>query len=108
MSGKVPVLNVHNICLRTMAQSPQSDVIPNGPAGEEDLFERDLKEMLKDGPNLNDLSSTVQGGGVSVGGGGGGTHSSTAAHSIPRSMPAKPPTTLEHIPRSQSVPPGKC
>ena len=36
----------------------------NGPATEveDDTFERDLKEMLKDGPSLNDLSSTVQGG----------------------------------------------
>ena len=30
----------------------------------EDSFERDLKEMLSDGPNLDDLSSTVQTGNV--------------------------------------------
>ena len=36
----------------------------NGPAADmdDDTFERDLKEMLKDGPSLNDLSSNVQGG----------------------------------------------
>ena len=27
---------------------------------DEDTFERDLKEMLKEGPSLNDMSSTVQ------------------------------------------------
>lgn len=89
-----------------MAQSPQSDVIKNGP--DDDMFEHDLKEMLKDGPALSDMSNTVQGGLVQGGTTvqAGNTHSSTAAHSIPRSMPAKPPTTLEHIPRSHSVPPA--
>ena len=89
-----------------MAQSPQNDVIKNGP--EDDMFEHDLKEMLKDGPALSDMSNTVQGGLVQGGSTvqASNTHSSTAAHSIPRSLPAKPPTTLEHIPRSHSVPPG--
>ena len=45
-----------------MSHSPQ--LAQNGPVNPEDddTFERDLKEMLKDGPSLNDLSSTVQGG----------------------------------------------
>lgn len=44
-----------------MAREGQQ-AIPNGMEGEEDTFERDLKEMLDDGPNLNDASSNVQGG----------------------------------------------
>ena len=34
----------------------------NGVPMDEDEFERNLKEILDDGPNLNDLSSTVQSG----------------------------------------------
>ncbi len=61
-----------------------------GAGGEdEDTFERDLKEMLREGPSLNDLSSTVQGGG-------GGK---------PQAY-IKPDTTTG-IPRSHSVPPGQ-
>ena len=36
--------------------------VTNGPPEDDDTFERDLKEMLEDGPNLSDSSSNVQGG----------------------------------------------
>ena len=36
----------------------EQDQVPNG----DDTFERDLKEILDDGPDLNDTSNTVQGG----------------------------------------------
>ncbi|XP_041357981.1 arfaptin-2-like isoform X2 [Gigantopelta aegis] len=36
--------------------------VTNGSPEDDDMFERDLKEMLDDGPNLGDASSNVQGG----------------------------------------------
>ena len=45
--------------------APAPQMSSTGSAGitlndDEDTFERDLKEMLKEGPSLNDMSSTVQ------------------------------------------------
>ena len=77
----------------------------NGPTvGEDDdTFERDLKEMLKDGPSLNDLSSTVQGGNPV--GPGAGQPPATGTRSGP-AAPSSLPGTGANIPRSQSIPPG--
>ena len=57
----------------------------NGPAGDDDAFERDLKEMLKDGPSLGDLSSTVQTGNTNPA-------SVDLGTGMPRSYP--PPSSL--------------
>ena len=77
----------------------------NGPTvGEDDdTFERDLKEMLKDGPSLNDLSSTVQGGNPV--GPGAGQPPAAATRSVPM-LPSSLPGTGSNIPRSQSIPQG--
>ena len=66
-----------------MSELPTQMMSQNGPppVEDDDTFERDLKEMLKDGPHLHDLSSTVQGDGGDLG----------VPHSIPRS---EPPSSL--------------
>jgi len=83
-----------------MAQPP----IQNGPnLDDEDTFERDLKEMLKEGPTLNDLSNTVQGGSADT--------TPTYTKSLTRSesgntrMPGSTQSATT-IPRSHTVPPA--
>ncbi|CAH1776782.1 unnamed protein product [Owenia fusiformis] len=44
----------------------QAPVPANNGMLDDDTFERDLKEMLEDGPALNDMSSPVQGGNVTA------------------------------------------
>ncbi|KAL8588176.1 hypothetical protein ACOMHN_067740 [Nucella lapillus] len=78
---------------------------------EDDNFERDLQEMLDDGPSLNEIGSTVQGGtpnsmsasysggpygsgGGGVGGGGGGTDGGAASQGrLTRSFTVPPATS---------------
>jgi hypothetical protein len=90
----------------------QSSSTANGPAAggdhdDDDTFERDLKEMLKDGPTLSDMSSPIQGGGPGSGYGGppgSGQPPVSASRSMPPSSLAA--VTGGNVPRSQSVPPG--
>ena len=44
--------------------SPQDPIMAeqDKSRAEDDKFERDLQEMLEDGPNLNDVTANVQGG----------------------------------------------
>ncbi len=75
---------------------------PNGPSTEGDTFERDLKEMLKDAPNLNDLSSTVQAGSIKTDGG------KPQAYIRPDSTQStRMAAAQSNMPRSQTVPPGE-
>ena len=67
---------------------------------DEDTFERDLKEMLKEGPSLNDLSSTVQGGG------GNKDAPQNKPQAYIRPDNAQATRFNPSIPRSHSVPPG--
>lgn len=61
-----------------------------------DTFERDLKEMLRDGPDLNDMSSTVQSGA-------GHTDDRPESNAQPRMYNQNlPPAT--GIPKSRSMP----
>ena len=73
-----------------------------GGQREDDNFERDLQEMLDDGPSLNDLGSTVTGGTPSAM----STSYSTsfADQRIPDDSGAG--QSQARIPRSFSVPPG--
>ncbi|ELU14054.1 hypothetical protein CAPTEDRAFT_154485 [Capitella teleta] len=81
------------------APIPSSQNGPPPMTGEMDdeTFERDLKEMLRDGPNLNDASANVMGGPLPGA-------SSAAAPRPP--VPSSLPTGTAPMPRSQTVPPA--
>ena len=71
--------------------SSEAAPVTNGPKVEEDdTFERDLKQMLKEGPTLNDLSNNVQEG-------------NTDSSGVQRPAGLN---TQSSIPRSQTIPPG--
>ena len=104
----------------TTQNGPSAGAVGGGADLDDDTFERDLKEMLKDGPSLHDLSNTVQGGsGSSSGAQPMGGAAPTAPHagataaaaaSVAASRPPVPsslPTGTAPMPRSQTVPPGK-
>lgn len=80
-----------------MAEEPKH--VTNGARGD-DTFEQDLQEILEDGPNLNDLSSTVQSGSpqrvlsTSAYAGSAGIYGNSAAQKTSR------------LTRSYTVPPG--
>ncbi len=89
-----------------MAASPTQ--MPTGSIplnDDDDTFERDLTQMLKDGPSLNDMSSTVQGGKPQA------YIKPDTASSAPSSTVGAPTSlhsaTSTGIPRSHSVPPGR-
>lgn len=67
---------------------------------DEDTFERDLKEMLKEAPSLNDLSSTVQGGGNT------NKEQQSKPQAYIRPDNAQTSRVNPSIPRSHTVPPG--
>jgi hypothetical protein len=76
-----------------MAESPDRD----------ENFERDLQEMLDDGPSLNEIGSTVTGGtpsSMST------SYSTSFATSQQASGDSNGPVNTGRIPRSHSVPPG--
>ncbi len=80
--------------------------ITNGMEGDEDTFERDLKEMLDDGPDLNDASSNVQGGSgtrMSASYSGSTALSSSAYESQSTGRSGSPQARLT---RSYTMPPG--
>ena len=58
---------------------------------EDDMFERDLKEMLQDGPTLNDVGSSLQLG---------NTHLGDLGTGMSRSVPSNSPSNT--VPRSYS------
>lgn len=73
---------------------------PPPKAKEDDSFERDLQEMLDDGPSLNDVGSTVQGGTPN-------TMSATYSGSYGATTEDMPsPATQGRLTRSFTVPPG--
>lgn len=82
-----------------MAEEPKH--VANGARGD-DTFEQDLQEILEDGPNLNDLSSTVQSGSpqhvlsTSAYAGTAGIYGNSAAQKSSR----------QTLTRSYTVPPG--
>ncbi|XP_052078539.1 arfaptin-2-like isoform X2 [Mytilus californianus] len=72
------------------------DMVNGG--GEVDTFEKDLKEILEDGPNLNDMHNTVQTGSpqkimTSSYPGGSGSFDSTGSSQLPRSQTMPPATS---------------
>ena len=83
-----------------MADRPTTLAATNGIAlEEEDTFERDLKEMLQDGPAINDYNSTLQLG---------STHSAAnvdLGSGVQRSVPTSLSATA--VPRSFTSPNGK-
>ena len=85
-----------------MSTTPTSASMPPPPVVDEDTFERDLKEMLNDGPSLNDLSSTVQGGMINMEG-------KPQAYIRPDNQGVRVPSNMpgQPLPRSHSVPPGQ-
>ena len=80
-----------------MATTPTQAVPQNGPL-DDDMFEQDLKDMLKDSPDLNDLSNTVQGDNNP------NTYPGPHTDPGPR-LPVG--QTATSIPRSHTVPPGE-
>ena len=82
-----------------MAESPIPAPDTNGIPMDDDEFEKNLKEILEDGPNLNDMSNTVQGGTPQK-----GLSQSTYSLSTSSSGYQAPPQALS---RSQTMPGGK-
>lgn len=79
-----------------MAESPIPAPDTNGIPMDDDEFEKNLKEILEDGPNLNDMSNTVQGGTPQK-----GLSQSTYSLSTSSSGYQAPPQALS---RSQTMP----
>ena len=71
----------------------------NGIPMDDDEFEQNLKEILEDGPNLNDMSNTVQSGSPQKG-------MSQSAYSL-SSQAAGPQVSQSAMSRSLTMPPGK-
>ena len=80
-----------------MSESPVP--APNGMPMDDDEFERNLKEILDDEPNLNDMSNTVQSGTPQKG-------MSQSAYSLSSSTGAQVPQNT--MSRSLTMPAGRC
>lgn len=75
-----------------MSESPAP--APNGIPMDDEEFEKNLKEILEDGPNLNDMSNTVQSGSPEKG-------MSQSAYSLSSASPQAPPPSMS---RSLTMP----
>lgn len=79
-----------------MSESPVPAT--NGIPMDDDEFEKNLKEILEDGPNLNDMSNTVQSGTPQKG-------MSQSAYSLSSSSGSQGPQQTS-LSRSQTMPGG--
>ena len=82
-----------------MAESPIPAPDTNGIPMDDDEFEKNLKEILEDGPNLNDMSNTVQGGTPQKG-------LSQSAYSLATGPPPGSQAPQQAMSRSQTMPGG--